>query len=56
MCGSWWNVAAWWWRWRPPGRHLPPLFLHWRMEGTHLVIYCQPGKHAFVPDPYYFHR
>ncbi|MBC7099310.1 hypothetical protein H5T52_09375 [Candidatus Bipolaricaulota bacterium] len=31
-------------------------FPHWRMEDTHPVIYCQPGKHAFAPDPYHFPR
>jgi putative hydrolase of the HAD superfamily len=31
-------------------------FPHWRMDGTHPVIYSQPGKHAFAPDPYHFPR
>lgn len=26
-----------------------------RVEGTHPVLYCQPGKHAFFPDPELFH-
>lgn len=25
-----------------------------RLEGTHPVLYCQPGKHAFLPDPELF--
>lgn len=25
-----------------------------RREGTHPVLYCQPGKHAFMPDPTLF--
>ncbi len=25
-----------------------------RFEGTHVVLYVQPGKHAFMPDPRYF--
>ena len=31
-------------------------FPHWRMEDTHPVLYCQPGKHAFAPDQYHFPR
>jgi putative hydrolase of the HAD superfamily len=31
-------------------------FPHWRMEDTHPVLYSQPGKHAFAPDPYHFPR
>lgn len=31
-------------------------FPHWRMVDTHPVIYSQPGKHAFAPDPYHFPR
>ena len=31
-------------------------FPHWRMQDTHPVLYCQPGKHAFAPDPYHFPR
>lgn len=26
-----------------------------RVEGTHPVLYCQPGKHAFLPEPELFH-
>ena len=25
-----------------------------RLEGDHPVLYCQPGKHAFLPDPELF--
>lgn len=31
-------------------------FPHWRMEETHPILYVQPGKHAFAPDPYHFPR
>ena len=31
-------------------------FPHWRMADTHPVLFCQPGKHAFAPDPYHFPR
>lgn len=25
-----------------------------RFEDTHVILYVQPGKHAFMPDPHYF--
>lgn len=25
-----------------------------KFEGTHVVLYVQPGKHAFMPKPHYF--
>lgn len=31
-------------------------FPHWKMESTHPVVYCQPGKHAFAHDPSHFPR
>ena len=25
-----------------------------QFEGTHVILYVQPGKHAFMPSPHYF--